>query len=209
MAIVINWVVLACSSQKSNENKVRIDENLTFYILALDDNWTNDAYKTGILFSDTLRLKEYISKNLSINQSTKKVAIQRGHFLENYLYEHYKLKNMQGFSPKKSLSKEEIELLKEQKALGYILPHKGVSNYEGFLLTELDTNPLIFIGESVTSLLKYKLKGIKDLENLADFLEKTDRFQFVVVIDKDLYLSLREEVLIKTDMSFSYKPSSK
>lgn len=203
MAMILSWVALACDSQKSEENKTESDEKLTFYILALDKNWLNDAGSTEIPFGDTLKLSEYISKNLSVNQFDNEVAIQKGHFLENYLYEHYKLKNALGFSPKKSLTKKEIGILKERRLLGYILPHKGVLNYKEYLLTELNTDPLIFTGESVISLLKYKLKGIKELEGLAGFLEKADQLPFVVVIDKDLYLSLREEVLTKTNMSIN------
>jgi len=193
--IVLSSILLGCNDGNSKENPIMKNENLPFYILALGDNWINESDSLMNIFSDSIKLNKFISN--SVAQNKESLKHKKESFLEKNIYDNYRYSVLKSSntSPKKIFTTDEVQILKKENLIGYILPHKGVVNYQRFLLTEIEINPLIFVGESVISLLKYRIQEIEGLRELANFLEVIDNRPFIIVIDKNLYFSLREKIL--------------
>ncbi|WP_162794119.1 hypothetical protein [Runella rosea] len=178
------------------------EDKQLFYILALDWQWAYDSAAVKKLFKDSTKVKKLVltdscfsdeDRNIWLNTNIEEV---KAHILEKYLYSKYRLKELEriGIPVKKIITPAELKVLKQEALLGYIMAHKTI-NYQQMLILQEESQPFLFIGESIIRFLKVRIDEDErlregELKELSKFLDVIDNTPFIVVIDKDLYFHL-------------------
>lgn len=173
-----------------------------FYILALNWQWADDSASIKKMFKNSEKLKKLVltdscfseeERNVWVNASINEVKAE---ILDKYLYNKYRLREavQTDITAKKIITPAELRILKQEALLGYIMAHKTIMHQQMLILQE-DSQPFIFIGESIIRFLKVRIDEDErlrggELKELSKFLEVVDNTPFVVVINKDLYFSL-------------------
>jgi hypothetical protein len=181
------------------------NKNDVFYLLALNEEWFDNSSSIMKNFKDSSNLRKFVLKEEIFSDldkkewSDKNYEAHRVNILEKLLNEKYKLSFPENvsISPKKNVTSEELKVLKKNKLLGYILPHKGIINYKRFILFKTDEDEtLVFGGESGINMLRLRIQMIDELKDIDLFLRCLESNPFVVVINRELYLSLRDKKLV-------------
>ncbi len=115
-------------------------------------------------------------------------------YFELYLYNKYNVDQTEYFFLKNGfeIDDSQIDILRKENKLNYIIAHRILENYDYFLLTKEPSKKLFFVGESMIYILSNDIYDKPELKNLNDYLVKHHFRPYLIIIDKDLYNSLRE-----------------